>query len=252
MAGGTLSRIRAQLIVGVMLMLGAVLQEFGVIPSSPAIMNTLRQFLDTYGVGFVVLIAFLEHIGGLNVYFPGSIAILVAMANTSGNPRQAWAVFSAIILASALAQVVNFVASGWIGKKFFRADEGYVEDVGDSWYFWYAYWHPHFAAWASIKAADDGLSLRQFVSRASAPFLVWNGFWGLSLYAAGEVVFVRVTESPGWIIVIYLLWLIWGLASVPQKLTALKVRLGFAKKDGLGDGEIAGSERLESPSSEDK
>jgi membrane protein DedA with SNARE-associated domain len=172
-----------------------------------------------YGVLAVAPISFLENLIGLNAYFPGSVVILGAMALTSGQPQLAACTFLAIFAPSFAAHQVNFL----IGRHFrtnsaVYADAGrYKTSIEINLLFASTLWHPHFAALTSIDSGAQGMSYRRFLSFFTAWFLLWNLFWGVTMYAFGLLL---PRESLGLPIIVGFLvvWTLWDLLEIGKRL----------------------------------
>jgi len=196
-----LKHLRAQLFVlGVILGL-VVLGRLDVIPSPSAIEIAIRKLVSK-GYLALVGIAAIENIGGVNAYFPGSIAILAGMAATKGDPSLAMRVFLAIVCGSSVAHAINF----GLGRRL-RDRSGIASSVPGSKVYWLSCWHPHFASVAAIAAGQAGVSVRDFVSRFGPAFLCWNVFWGVAMYFLGLPDFGESTVVAVGLVVV--LWAVW-------------------------------------------
>lgn len=194
-----LKHLRAQLfILGVILVL-VVLGRLEVIPS-PSAIETMMRRLVSKGYLALVVIAAVENVGGLNAYFPGSVAILAGMAATKGDPSLAVRAFLAIACGSSVAHGINFA----LGRRF----RGTIASaVPGSRVYWLSCWHPHFASVAAIAAGQSGVSVRDFVSRFGPAFLCWNVFWGVVMYSFGVPDFGESTMVVVGLVVV--LWAAW-------------------------------------------
>lgn len=168
-----------------------VLELKGIIPERSRIAEGIESAFVAYGVIVVAIVSFVENIGGLNLYFPGSIAILSSMAMTAGRPFLAAKVFVAIVTFSFLAHSVNYAigragagraleGSEWFG----RLGEG-TRRWGFAVVFWLAAWHPHPTALASLLAGAAGIGYRRYLKWFLPPFFTWNSVWGIAMYIVG-------------------------------------------------------------------
>jgi membrane protein DedA with SNARE-associated domain len=208
-----LRRIRAQIIVGALLVVCYLLNLAGVIPPPEIVYDRIEKIFSVHGVFFIGPISFIENVVGLNAYFPGSVAILGSMALTAGNPRLALVTFIAIVVPAFLAHQVNYFLGRRIARRSAvgkergqKMNSRYGPGIGTHLIFFTTLWHPHFAALTSIDAGSQGLGYRRFTKLFGLWFLFWNIFWGGVMYGFGAVL---PRESLGYPIVIVFL-VIWG------------------------------------------
>ena len=185
---------RRVLVPGGLLLIVFILHRLevrGLIPSRSQIAKNIGTAFSTYGLVVVAGTSFIENLGGLNIYFPGSIAILGAMAMTAGKPVMAARVFGTIVSFSFLAHSTNFfigrAASGQRSWKL--SGDGRIPEAIRKWgfpvVFWLATCHPHPTALVTLLAGAKGVSYRTFLKWFLPPFCVWNVFWGILMYTLG-------------------------------------------------------------------
>ena len=71
-----------------------ILRKFNIIPPVSEMIFLLNNLFLKYGIPIIAFSSFIEHLVGVNVYFPGSVVIVTAMTLASGNLPLAVAVFS--------------------------------------------------------------------------------------------------------------------------------------------------------------
>lgn len=190
----------------------------------------LLTFFARYGAIVVAPISFVENLVGLNVYFPGSIAILTAMALSAGDPHKALATFVAITVPAFLAHQVNFV----LGKRLRGREVGntgrYKTVFGRNALFAGSLWHPHFAALACIDAGSQGLSYGLFLSAFAPWFAVWNIVWALVMYNFG-LLLTRDSKGNPLILGFLALWLLWDFFDLGRlaRGTGITIRRWFKR-----------------------
>jgi membrane protein DedA with SNARE-associated domain len=153
----------------------------------------------------LVLLAFIEGVALLNAYFPGAGVILIAMASTAGDPRRALLTFFAIVLGSALAHHLNYLA----GRASLRGSATRIssEDAAPTLLEAFAsYWHPHSGSLYSLRSGSDGVSYKNFVARFVPAFGTWNIFWGILMYLLGHV-----PASGSELMMLFYLYLAWWI-----------------------------------------
>ena len=155
-------------------------------------------------VTLVAPFSFLENIAGFNIYFPGSVVILVAMGLTHGDPWKGLGTFFLIVVPSTLAHILNYC----VGRFVKRRENGSAR--GSSLGFALAGWHPHLMGLVSVGAGADGWDFGTFLRRFLPWHFAWNTFWGVVMYTAGGSVIREAGLS--WFFVLYLvIWTGWGI-----------------------------------------
>lgn len=181
-----------------------------ILPDIDQLTDDLKLFFDQYGLIAVAILSFVENIIGVNVYFPGSIVILTAMAMTSGNPLLGFKTFLTIFIFALISYNFNY----FLGNKL--ADSERVESLkSDSkrgnkkvtvWYL-ATFWHPHFASITSLVSGAEGISYVVFIRNMLLAGLVWNSFWALLMYHFGSF----INDGPEFKIAIYVYLVGWLL-----------------------------------------
>lgn len=217
-----IKRARAQVLVLLIVSVGGILRLFDVIPSAQELLQIGIAFVETYGVAFVAPVSFFENIVGVNVYFPGSIAILLTMASTAGDRVLAWLTFGAIVLPALASQILNF----YVGRRFLGGRRGAeaarrnYESGKANLAFWLLFWHPHTAALTCLDAGAQGVRFGRFIRLILPPFFVWNGFWGLTMYVAGEAVIGGAADNLPAVLILIVLWFAWDFFDIRRIFTS--------------------------------
>lgn len=206
-----------------------VLGQLGWIPSLAESTAWLGGFLERYGVVVVLPLAILENLIVLNVYFPGSIVILTAMALTAGDPRRALVMFVCIVIGSTVGQNANY----WMGRyggsrgpaiaerQASRADpgaDGSDRRTSRRWWlvFFGTFWHPHSASLTSILAGSEGLRYKQFLIYLLSTGLAWSVFWGFTMYHFGGILEARSNLLPA-VYIYVVVWILYNLRRFVRK-----------------------------------
>lgn len=172
--------LRVQFFVIALLFIFYLLQFLEVLPDMSSLEATLSELMALYGVVFLFALSFVENIPGLNIYFPGSIAILLGMSNTSGNLSQGFFAFSSILLAAILANAINIYFSNKVEKK--SAEKIFlVETV-------LALWHPHFASIFALRVGKLSNAWSFFVFKFIPVTTCWYIIWAVLMYNIGSTI----------------------------------------------------------------
>jgi membrane protein DedA with SNARE-associated domain len=201
---------KIKLQIGILLVYGVwqAAQHFGAIPNSVDLSSGLVSLTKGHGLLLLGAVAFIECIGGINVVFPGSVAVLLAMASTAGNVNRAITTFLVIFVASLLAQQFNYL----IGNRFGGSQQAKTQPREGTLALWYvgSLWHPHFAAVSAMASGALEVPYVRFLAWYAPIYLLWNCFWGVLMYHSGfittpgahlEYVFVAyVLAWAGWVL----------------------------------------------------
>jgi len=197
--------IRLQLFVVLIIIVFYILEYSNLILPEKELERIIVEYLNSYGILLLFFISFFENLMGINIYFPGSVAILFGMANTAGNPKLAFFTFASIFIGSLLSNLINVT----IGKRLHLGNkETRLPSLKN---LLLSLWHPHFA---SISALTIGKLNKPYISymKFFIPIsFLWNMFWGLFMYFIGSVS-NKTMEFMNIIFFIYLfLWIIFDV-----------------------------------------
>ena len=193
--------IRLQLFVVFIIIIFYILEYYNLILPEKELERILVGYLNSYGIPLLFFISFFENLIGINVYFPGSVAILFGMTNTAGNPKLAFYTFISIFIGSLLSNLIN-VAIGKrlnLGEKLTR-----LPSIGN---LLLSLWHPHFA---SVSALTIGKLNKPYISymKYFIPIsFLWNLFWGLFMYFIG----LLSNETMGFMNTIFYIYIIFWI-----------------------------------------
>ena len=172
----------------------------GLITSQEDLIRLIGEWLLKYGPVAVTLVSLIENLAFASGYFPGSVAILTAMAATKGQSSTlALAVWAGITIGAFVGQCCNFALGSSASRK---SDDTPSEDLGGRAFF-LAFWHPQFAALLSLRAGSVGVSLSAYLRLMLPALLAWNTFWGITIYNFGAGLFTSDTGNA--IIVVVLI-----------------------------------------------
>jgi membrane protein DedA with SNARE-associated domain len=189
-----------------------VLALADLIPSQGHLIGVIGKWLAYQGTFAIVGISLAENIVGFGVYFPGSLAILTAMATTSGNPSQASFVWLAITMGAMSGQLINF----GLGRRVSGRGGIPVSKKISAREFWLTFWHPQFASVTSLRAGQSGIDIYLYLRMMIPSLLLWNVFWGTVMYSWGNL----LGDGEGWtlLFIAYLLsWIAYELYDVAVK-----------------------------------
>jgi membrane protein DedA with SNARE-associated domain len=195
----------------------------GIIPDQVAMADSLRRFFQNEGLPAVGLVSFVESLVVVNLYFPGSVVILLAMSLAGGNLELALVTYLWIVLPSALAHAVNYGLGRFGATKIAKLLDGYSVREPSLLGFVVASGHPHTAALASVSAGWSRVPVARYFSRFIPVSMAWCTFWAILMYNIGWVA-AGVTDY--WIYLVYaylILWMGWDLwrrptTRIPEKI----------------------------------
>jgi len=182
-----------------------VLDRLHVIPGGAELALALGRWLNRYGYWMLALVSMIENIIVINIYFPGSVAILVAMGAASSDVAKAWITWSAIVMGCLAGQHIDYV----LGRRARPVNVAasrltirvVLRSVG-------SYWHPHFAAVHSFAMGSDGFTYQAFLLVVLTIAVGWYIVWGV---VSGVV--VRTAGSEAWgkwaIVAVLVVWAVW-------------------------------------------
>jgi membrane protein DedA with SNARE-associated domain len=187
-----------------------VLSELSFVPAPENLASLAIHLLSTRGLWLVMVASFAENFAGLGTYFPGSVALVAAMAATAGNPARALSTYVAVVLPAILANVLSF-ALGHFTRKEAAPTASFTSRKLAAWYFG-SYWHPQLAGVTAMASGAAGVTFRRFLLFFLPISVFWSIVWAVLLYNVGA----RLV-APSYLTVLFYLylagWLLWGLRS---------------------------------------
>ena len=214
MTAKLLKSIKTPLIILTVIICIEILAYYRIIPSTDQLTIMITEGIENFGLIVVGLISFFENIVGLNVYFPGSVIIIIAMAQTAGDPQRAFLTYLTIYAFAFLAYNVNFL----IGKYYFKnGDELKKKNLEtqkkkhtNMWIqFLTTFWHPHFAAVTCLYVGSKGYKYSEILKYMIVAGFVWNTIWAITLYNVGLVTKTTSLNLKGLVIAYLIVWIFW-------------------------------------------
>ena len=207
-------QLRLQIGIALVFGLLSYLASIRLIPNPEELVGTLSDLFAEHGLILIVACALLENIVGVNIYFPGSVVLIAAMAGTRGDAHRAIAVYFAILLPAVIAQQINYaiVRLGFLAKRQALGIQNGSAEIPRTrriiWWFVVTYWHPHLAAVTSVVAGQTKMPYGRFVACFLLVSLPWSVVWGFVLFLAGS----RFPSPREWLIAFYVYlvgWMFW-------------------------------------------
>lgn len=170
------------ILLGVLIIL-EFLRWIGFIPPPSELLKFFNQLIASGGWWLLLLISFLEHLVGVNVYFPGSIVIFVAVSSFIGQPWSTVLAVLATMTGAILAHQINF----FIGRRF-RSKNIATQNIPTQSVRWKylgmasMFWHPHFGALSAIVAGREGVRYWTATTIIIVATIFWQTLWGLFAY----------------------------------------------------------------------
>lgn len=208
-----LSKSRLPLSILSFLLFTDFLAWLGYLPSKLESFSFLATWLAENGVVFVFLLALVENLALINVYFPGSIAILAAMAGAIGSWYLVFSVWLAVTAGSVLGLSITFLFATRIldRKKIASNLDESDQFIARHWIVMAltSFWHPHVASLTCILLAQKKASYWLFLRISLLGNVVWNTFWTAVVLTLGNV----FAEGIGGLMLIYAYLAIWAVVS---------------------------------------
>ena len=189
-AGG-LKKLVISVVVGVGLLL-----LLRLIATPEEIVGKLADWYGQYGYWVVFISALIEGIFVINLYFPGSTAILLGGALASQNELSAIILVLLIILGFFISYIANYFLGRYglyqlllrFGYK--EAIEGTKESLiaeGPKMML-VSFFHPNVGSVVATGAGIIKMPFRQFAIWCLVSLIVWDTIWGVIVYALGSQV----------------------------------------------------------------
>lgn len=207
-----LKRLVISIIVGAGLLL-----LLRLIATPAEIVSKLAGWYGQYGYWVVFVSALIEGIFVINLYFPGSTAILLGGALASQNELSAIILVLLIILGFFISYVFNYFL-GKFGMYQLLLRFGYkdvIEGTRESLVtkgpkmMLVSFFHPNIGSVVATGAGIINMPFRQFIVWCLASLILWDTIWGIVVYALGSQViyligsWLAIPFMLFWIFLIY-------------------------------------------------
>lgn len=183
--------------------------------SSGSFVDATRTALDSYGYTIAFCAAFIEAIPPVNLYFPGSVIIVVAVSRSRSGDLNPIVMVAAIILAFVICYSLSFYV-GRLGLHGFmmscglgRSIDKWRERLADRGLGWLmlASWHPNCCAVASVSCGILSVPYLRFLRYMLPAVVLWNALFGTLAYFGSNYI-MRLLELR-WLLLMGTAWFIW-------------------------------------------
>lgn len=174
----------------------------GSLPTSQQIVENFASLYSRYGYEIIFIGAFLEALLLVNFVVPGALAVsLGAVFSRSGQVDLAWTILAAV-LGAMLGFIIDFTL-GYFGFGKLMEKLGFSKtiskirsEIDNSWVrsFGLGFVHPNLGAFVSFAAGSLEMNFGHFIFLAALSTLSWYSFWGLLIFALGDIFLTVITK----------------------------------------------------------
>lgn len=204
-------------LVGVGIVLGVVLfliflRAKGIIPGPDIIVSYLETLYTNYGYPVVFISALIEGLVLVNLYFPGSTAIILGVIFASRSELSVPLVVALAIGGFLISYTANyFIGRHGLNKLLKKC--GYEESLKNiqnslkekgGRAILSSYFHPNLAALVSTGAGLIGMPYLKFIGASALALILWDSLWAFVAFQLGERA-LKLFES-WYIIPVTILW----------------------------------------------
>lgn len=192
----------------------------GTIPSSQELIEHLASLYERFGYEVIFIGAALEALVVINFFVPGSAAVAFgAIFARSGQVDLTWAVLSAAFGAM-FGFMIDFII-GYFGFGTLLKKSGYgsfIEKAKNQIVknslktFILGFIHPNIGSFISLAGGTLKMNFVTFFILSGLSTLAWVSFWGILVFALGEVFLIILTKYI-WVVVLLVLS-VWILSTV--------------------------------------
>lgn len=199
----------------------------GIIPRPDGVFNWLENLYAHYGYWVVFGAALLEGIVIINMYVPGSNAILLGVIFAKRSGLSVPAVVALVVLGFTISLSLNYLIGRHGVYRLLRrfgldkklTEEGKVLVHNNMWSMFASFIHPNIASLMSIGAGIVAMPYRRFLTITMLSLLFWDSFWAIVTYTLGDTL-LRFMESP------YALFAAAGWTGIVVLVPYIQYRLG--------------------------
>lgn len=204
------SYVRGPLVLACLLIILSIGSAFAVLPSSEEVFRGVQRLFVAHGVLMIGPISCIENLAVINLWFPGAVVILTAMALTYGDPLRAIATFIAIWIGSLIGLHVSYLGGYAISVRSPQALNSYQPRTKRTIWLLFAstFFHPQLASASCYGLGVERARYRDVVVPLFVANLGWNLFWGITTYHFGAV--ISGPSAVSWLFSAYVAgWLLW-------------------------------------------
>lgn len=198
------------------------------LPQGSELFEAVTNAFRSYGFAFVGIAALIEGLLVVNLYFPGSLVILIGVTAFRGSPLMVVMLVATVIAAFFLATIINYCI-GYYGLHALisrlKADtqiqvvSEWHRKVG-RWFVPLSFFHPNLSAFVAVACGRDRISPYRFFPIALIATIAWNSFWGGLTYSFGPLLKEAVAKP----------WLILGGLLLWAMLKMIRGFFGYRKR----------------------
>lgn len=188
-------------IIGLPCILFLILLTFFIIwkllklPPEDQLVQIARSYFDKYGLITVFVSAIIEGLLLVGWYYPGSLVIFLGVIFAG---KDIIGVAEVVLVVSAglfIAYIINYFLGKYGWYKLFLAfglkepldkTESKLSSHGSTAIFM-SYWEPNLASLTSTAAGILQFPIKRFLIYSLLSLLVWDSFWGISIYFLGDM-----------------------------------------------------------------
>lgn len=210
-------------IVLISLYVGFLIALRGTIPTSAELIAHLSSLYERFGYEVIFIGAALEALVLVNLFVPGTVAVAFgAIFARSGEVNLTLAVLagtSGAIFGFIIDFLLGYFGFGKLIKRlgygsFIEKAKNQLEKYGVK-TFMLGFIHPNIGSFISFAAGAIKLNFLWFLILAGLSTLAWVSFWGILVFAIGEVFLIILTKYI-WIL-IFLVLSVWILSTIYGK-----------------------------------
>lgn len=179
----------------------------GALPPPDELSQSLLTFFKRHGPFVVAPMCFVENFAPVNAWFPGALAILTAMASTSGDPEAAIKMFFVIWPSSLLGLLASFLAGRLLGRRRRMTQTTEPKDSDRSVWFLslLTFFHPYTGSLNVFRMGTVGNSIRRIGIAVFVSHLLWSVFWAVTTYRYG----LWLYNGSGLLLIVWLYLIVW-------------------------------------------
>lgn len=184
------------------------------LPDPEETYDLIVGFFAEYGLWVVAVGALGEGVAVINLYFPGSAAVLLGVVSSEGDVfRAAMVVFVAslgFIIAAHLNYAIGYyglhpLLHRFGGRRLLERGERRYRERGVR-ALAAGYFHPNIGGLIAVAAGAARLQWSKFLAVTTIAIIFWNTLWGVVVYLAARPV-REVATSPYLVLVALVIWL---------------------------------------------
>lgn len=184
------------------------------LPAPQELALLIQLWFEEYGLLLLLFAAFVEGVFVVGMYFPGSLAILLAVYTLGKTPLDLFYIGSIAFFAFLIANIINYYLGKFgyyrflllIGKKdIVDKMQASMQKHGNKTFFLTGFF-PNFIAITSVCAGISNMNILKIIFLLASSLLLWITFWTITASFVIKQINLEDNNQSIYLLIVIFLW----------------------------------------------